>query len=226
LTLFAVASAVQRYPDLLDVFVQRGDEVANHGLRWIHHQAMPEATERAHIAEATAILKRMTGGAWPQGWYTGRDSPNTRRLVAEHGGYAYDSDHYGDDLPFWLQVRRGDGSLAPQLVVPYTLDANDMKFAAPQGFNTADHFYRYLRDSFDALHAEGDPAGLDRPKMMSIGMHCRLLGKPGRIGALQRFMAHVASHEAVWVCRRIDIARHWAAAHPFDAETAFVWERA
>jgi putative urate catabolism protein len=226
LTLFAVASAVQRYSDLLDVFVQRGDEVANHGLRWIHHQAMPEATERAHIAEATAILKRLTGGAWPQGWYTGRDSPNTRRLVAEQGGYAYDSDHYGDDLPFWLQVRCGDGSLVPRLVVPYTLDANDMKFAAPQGFNTADHFYSYLRDSFDALYAEGDPAGLDRPKVMSIGMHCRLLGKPGRIGALQRFMAHVAAHEAVWVCRRIDIAHHWAAVHPFDAAAAFVWERA
>jgi allantoinase len=225
LTLFAVASAVQRYPELLDVFVQRGDEVACHGLRWIHHQAMPEATERAHIAEATSILKRLTSGAWPQGWYTGRDSPNTRRLVAEHGGYAYDSDHYGDDLPFWLQVRRGDGSLAPQLVLPYTLDANDMKFAAPQGFNTADHFERYLCDSFDALYVEGDPAGLDRPKMMSIGMHCRLLGKPGRIRALQGFMAHVAAHADVWICRRIDIARHWAARHPFDAATAFVWER-
>jgi putative urate catabolism protein len=225
LTLFAVASAVQRYPELLDAFVRRGDEVASHGLRWIHHQQMPEATEREHIAQATAILKRMTGGAWPQGWYTGRDSPNTRRLVAEHGDFAYDSDHYGDDLPFWLQVRRSDGSLVPQLVVPYTLDANDMKFAAPQGFNTADHFHAYLRDSFDALYAEGDPAGLDAPKMMSIGMHCRLLGKPGRIAALQRFMAHVAQHEAVWVCRRIDIARHWAAVHPFDAASAFVWER-
>jgi allantoinase len=224
LTVFAVATALQRYPELVQTFMARGDEIANHGLRWIHHQHMPEATERQHIGMATQILQDLTGGAWPQGWYTGRDSPHTRRLVAEAGGYAYDSDYYGDDLPFWLQVQAAEGAPpVPHLVVPYSLDTNDMRFVQAQGFNTGDHFYTYLRDSFDALYAEGDPDGLDRPKMMSIGMHCRLLGKPGRIGALQRFMDHVARHEQVWVCRRIDIAQHWRQVHPFDASTAFVW---
>ena len=225
LTVFAVASALQRYAELVQVFMARGDEIASHGLRWIHHQHMPEATERAHIREATQILRDLTGGTWPRGWYTGRDSPQTRRLVAAHGGYAYDSDHYGDDLPFWLQVHTSDEDTVPvpHLVLPYALDSNDMRFVQPQGFNTADHFYAYLRDSFDALYAEGDPCGLDRPKMLSIGMHCRLLGRPGRIVALQRFMDHVARHEAVWVCRRIDIAEHWRATHPFDPGTAFAW---
>jgi peptidoglycan/xylan/chitin deacetylase (PgdA/CDA1 family) len=184
---------------------------------------MPEATERAHIAQATEGLRELSGGAWPAGWYTGRDSPRTRRLVAEQGGYEYDSDHYGDDLPFWLQVQRSDGSLAPHLVVPYALDTNDMRFVQAQGFNTGAHFLAYLRDAFDALYAEGDPEGEDRPKMMSIGMHCRVLGKPGRIGALQRFLDHVQAHAGVWICRRIDIARHWRATHPFDAASAFVW---
>jgi peptidoglycan/xylan/chitin deacetylase (PgdA/CDA1 family) len=197
----------------------RGDEIASHGLRWIHYQHAPEATERKHVGVATHLLKELTGGLWPRGWYTGRDSPNTRRLVADHGGYEYDSDYYGDDLPFWLQVRRTDGSLAPHLVVPYSLDTNDMRFVQAQGFNTGEHFYTYLRDAFDALYAEGEQA----PKMMSVGMHCRLLGKPGRIGALQRFLDHVGRHEQVWVCRRIDVARHWKAVHPFDAATAFVW---
>ena len=158
----------------------------------------------------------MTDGQWPLGWYTGRDSPNTRRLVVDEGSYEYDSDYYGDDLPFWMRVEKSDGTRVPHLVVPYTLDANDMRFATPQGFNTAEHFFTYLRDSFDALYGESDPAGLDRPKMMSIGMHCRLLGKPGRILALRRFIDHVAAHEQVWVCRRIDIARHWKATHPFE----------
>ena len=144
--------------------------------------------------------------------------------MADQGGYEYDSDYYGDDLPFWLQVARTDGSRVPHLVVPYTLDANDMRFASPQGFNTGDHFFTYLRDTFDALYAEGDPGGEDRPKMMSIGMHCRLLGKPGRIVALQRFLDHIAAHDQVWVCRRIDIARHWRATHAFDASTAFIWK--
>jgi peptidoglycan/xylan/chitin deacetylase (PgdA/CDA1 family) len=160
-------------------------------------------------------LRDLTDGRWPLGWYTGRDSPNTRRLVVDHGGYAYDSDYYGDDLPFWTEVGTSDGTTRPHLVVPYTLDTNDMRFATPQGFNTADHFFVYLRDSFDTLYAEGDPAGLDRPKMLSIGMHCRLLGRPGRITALRRFIDHVAAHRDVWVCRRIDIARHWQATHPF-----------
>jgi putative urate catabolism protein len=214
LTVFGVGMALQRYPELLDAFMKNGYEIANHGLRWIHYQNLPEATEKRHIDIATHVLKDMTGGAWPQGWYTGRDSPNTRRLVVDHGGYEYDSDYYGDDLPFWTPVTKSDGSVVQHLVVPYSLDTNDMRYVQAQGFNTGDHFFTYLRDSFDALYAEGDPAGEDRPKMMSIGMHCRLLGKPGRIGSLQRFLDHVTSHDKVWVCRRIDIARHWKSLYP------------
>ncbi len=227
LTVFAVASALQRYPEMTAAFIEGGHEIANHGLRWTHYQQTPEATERADMAAATKQLRELTSGAWPLGWYTGRDSPNTRRLVVEHGGYEYDSDHYGDDLPFWLQVRRSGAAPgpdpAPHLVVPYALDTNDMRFVQPQGFNTGGHFFHYLRDAFDVLYREGDPVGLDRPKMMSIGMHNRLLGKPGRVGALQRFLDHVQAHADVWICRRIDIARHWRQAHPFDANTAFVW---
>ena len=219
MTIFGVGMALQRCPEVLAAFLESGYEIANHGLRWIHYQNLPEAIEREHMREASRLLRELTGGEWPLGWYTGRDSPNTRRLVADHGGYEYDSDYYGDDLPFWLQVARTDGSRVPHLVVPYTLDANDMRFASPQGFNTADHFFTYLRDTFDALYAEGDEA----PKMMSIGMHCRLLGKPGRIVALQRFLDHIGAHDRVWVCRRIDVARHWRATHPFDADTAFLW---
>ncbi len=219
LTVFGVVSALERYPELLETFMKAGHEIANHGLRWIHYQNLPEATERRHIGVATHLLNELTGGAWPAGWYTGRDSPNTRRLVADQGGYAYDSDYYGDDLPFWLQVKKSDGTLAPHLVVPYALDTNDMRFVQAQGFNTGEHFFHYLRDSFDALYAEGEHA----PKMMSIGMHCRLLGRPGRIGSLRRFLDHVQAHERVWVCRRIDIARHWKATHPFDAASAFIW---
>ena len=215
LTVFGVGMAFARYPELIEPFLARDDEIANHGLRWIHYQSLPETLEREHLTEATRVLRTLTNGRWPLGWYTGRDSPNTRRLVVEHGGYEYDSDYYGDDLPFWTEVAAADGTRQPHLVVPYTLDTNDMRFATPQGFNTADHFFTYLCDSFDALYEEGDPAGLDRPKMMSVGMHCRLLGRPGRIGALRRFIDHVAMHDHVWVCRRIDIARHWKATHPF-----------
>ncbi len=217
MTIFGVGMALQRYPELLDVFMKNGYEIANHGLRWIHYQNLPEATERRHIDIGTRVLKDLTGGAWPAGWYTGRDSPNTRRLVVDQGGYEYDSDYYGDDLPFWTDVTKTDGSQVPHLVVPYSLDTNDMRFVQAQGFNTGDHFFTYLRDSFDALYAEGDPAGLDRPKMMSIGMHCRLLGKPGRIGSLQRFLDHIGAHDKVWVCRRIDVARHWKQVHPYKA---------
>jgi putative urate catabolism protein len=216
LTVFGVVSALQRYPELVAAFIERGHEIANHGLRWIHHQHMPEAIEREQIATASASLRQLCGGEWPLGWYTGRDSPNTRRLVVDHGGYDYDSDYYGDDLPFWMQVTRSDGSTVPHLVVPYALDTNDMRFVQAQGFNTGDHFFTYLRDSFDALYEEGD----ERPKMMSVGMHCRLLGRPGRIGALQRFLDHVEAHDRVWVCRRIDIARHWKATHPFTGADA------
>ena len=156
------------------------------------------------------IITELTGER-PVGWYTGRDSPNTRRLVADQGSYEYDSDYYGDDLPFWMKVTRTDGTEVPRLVVPYSLDTNDMRFVQAQGFNTGEHFLQYLKDSFDALYAEG----AERPKMMSIGMHCRLLGKPGRIGSLQKFLDHVQKHDRVWICRRIDIARHWQATHPY-----------
>jgi len=214
LTVFGVVTALERYPELVAAFMERDYEIANHGLRWIHYQNLPEATERRHVGLASQLLKELTGGAWPLGWYTGRDSPNTRRLVVEHGGYEYDSDYYGDDLPFWTEVTRTDGQTVPHLVVPYALDTNDMRFVQAQGFNTGEHFFNYLRDSFDALYVEGE----DAPKMMSIGMHCRLLGKPGRIGSLQRFLDHVERHDRVWVCRRIDIARHWKATHPFAAK--------
>lgn len=205
LTVFGVALALKRHPELTTALVEQGHEIACHGLRWLHYQNIDEATEREHIRLATQQIKEMTGGLWPLGWYTGRDSPNTRRLVAEHGGYEYDSDYYGDDLPFWTTVKKSDGQNSEQLIVPYTLDCNDMRFATPQGFNTAQHFFDYLRDSFDVLYAEGE----HQPKMMTVGMHCRLLGRPGRFIALQKFLDHVAKHDQVWVCRRIDIARHW-----------------
>jgi allantoinase len=213
LTVFGVATALERCPDVAAALRELGHEMACHGLKWIHYQNVDEATERAHMAQAMAIMERL-GGERPLGWYTGRDSPNTRRLVADFGGFEYDSDYYGDDLPFWMKVRKTDGSDTHQLIVPYTLDCNDMRFALPQGYSHADPFFQYLKDSFDALYAEGDPNGLDRPKMMSIGMHCRLLGRPGRITALQRFLDHIQSHEHVWVARRVDIARHWKATHP------------
>ncbi|WP_374561912.1 allantoinase PuuE [Ideonella sp.] len=219
LTVFGVAMALERCPEVTAAFVELGHEIACHGWRWIHYQNLDEDIEREHLQRGLAITTRLIGDA-PLGWYTGRDSPNTRRLVVEHGGLEYDSDYYGDDLPFWLQVRKSDGALAPHLVVPYTLDCNDMRFALPQGFSHGDEFFQYLRDSFDVLYAEG----ADHPSMMSIGMHCRLLGRPGRLRALQRFLDHVQAHDRVWVTRRIDIARHWKATHPFDADTAFVWE--
>jgi len=218
LTVFGVSMALQRHPELTRALVELNHEIACHGWRWISYQGVDEATEREHMERGMDILQQLIGER-PSGWYTGRDSPRTRRLVADYGGFEYDSDHYGDDLPFWLQVKKTDGSLAPHLVVPYTLDCNDMRFALPQGFSHGDEFFEYLRDSFDVLYAEGE----DAPKMMSIGMHCRLLGRPGRMRALQRFLDHIDRHDRVWVCRRVDIARHWRATHPFDAASAFVW---
>ena len=211
LTVFGVALALKRHPELTAALIEQGHEIACHGLRWLHYQNIDIDTERAHLEAATRIIKDLTKGQWPLGWYTGRDSPNTRQLVVEHGDYEYDSDYYGDDLPFWTQVTKSDGSTVPHLVVPYTLDTNDMRFATPQGFNTGQHFFEYLRDSFDVLYAEGE----DSPKMLSIGMHCRLLGRPGRLIGLQRFLDHIARHDRVWVCRRIDIARHWRETHAF-----------
>ena len=211
LTVFGVGMALQRHPEVTDAFRELGHEIACHGWRWISYQALDEATEREHMHLGMQAIEQLTGER-ALGWYTGRDSPNTRRLVADFGGFDYDSDYYGDDLPFWMKVKKTDGAVVPHLVVPYTLDTNDMRFSLPQGFSQADDFFTYLRDSFDALYAEGDSA----PKMMSVGMHCRLLGRPGRIGALQRFLDHVQQHDRVWVCRRIDIARHWKQVHPFE----------
>ncbi len=214
LTVFAVAMALRRHPEAASAFRELGHEIACHGLRWISYQNVDEATERAHMLEAVQILRELTGEA-PLGWYTGRDSPNTRRLVVEHGGFAYDADHYGDDLPFWQQVETSDGRRVPHLVVPYTLDTNDMRFAALQGFNSGTQFFDYLKDAFDVLYAEGDPNGLDRPKMLSIGLHCRLVGRPARAAALARFLDYVQGHDKVWITRRIDIANHWKTLHPF-----------
>jgi len=210
LTVFGVSTALQRHPELTAALREMGHEIACHGWKWIHYQGVDEATEREHMRLAMDILHKMTGER-PVGWYTGRDSPNTRRLIADFGGFEYDSDYYGEDLPFWMKVRRTDGQVVPHLVVPYTLDVNDMRFALPQGYSHADPFFQYMRDTFDALYAEGDEA----PKMMSVGMHCRLLGRPGRIVALQRFLDHIARHDRVWVCKRIDIARHWKQVHPY-----------
>ncbi len=210
LTVFGISMALERHPELTAAFVELGHEIACHGWRWIHYQGMDEAQEREHMLKGIEILKKLTG-QMPAGWYTGRDSPNTRRLLVDQGGFEYDSDYYGDDLPFWMRVQRSDGQVVPHLVVPYTLDSNDMRFSLPQGFAQSEDFYTYLRDSFDTLYAEGD----ESPKMLSVGMHCRLLGRPGRMVALQRFLDHIAKHDRVWVCRRVDIARHWKKVHPY-----------
>lgn len=208
LTVFAVAMAMQRHREAAAAFRELGHEVACHGLRWISYQQADEETERAHIREAVAILREILGEA-PLGWYTGRDSPNTRRLIVEHGGFVYDADSYADDLPYWVQVGR-----VPHLVVPYTLDTNDMRFATAQGFNSGTQFFEYLKDAFDTLYIEGDPGGQDSPKMLSIGLHSRLIGRPARIASLERFLDYVLDHKHVWICRRIDIARHWIATYP------------
>jgi allantoinase len=204
LTVFAVGMALERNPEAARAFVEAGHEVASHGWRWIDYQDVDEKTEREHIKRAVVAIEKATGQR-PLGWYTGRVGPNTRRLVAEEGGFLYDADSYADDLPYWMKVAGRD-----QLIVPYTLDANDMRFATAQGFNSGDQFFAYLRDTFDTLYAEG----ADRPKMMSVGLHCRLVGRPGRTAALDRFLDHVQKHDKVWVCRRVDIARHWREKHP------------
>ncbi len=215
LTVFGVAMAMERHPEFVQACLAQDHEIASHGWRWIHYQNVDEMVEREHLERAVAIQRALTGAA-PLGWYTGRDSPNTRRLVVEHGGFVYDSDYYGDELPFWTSVTTRDGATKPHLVVPYTLDTNDMRFATPQGFNTATQFFDYLRDSFDVLYAEGE----ESPRMLSVGMHCRLLGRPGRFAALQRFLDHLEKHDRVWICRRIDIARHWQQRHPYREPTA------
>jgi allantoinase len=205
ISVFAVAMALERHPAAARAIVEAGHEVVSHGWRWIDYQFVDEAVEREHIRRAVDTLTRLTG-ARPLGWYTGRLSPNTRRLVVEEGGFLYDADAYNDDLPYWVTVAG-----RPHLVVPYTLDNNDMKFGGLQGFNSGEQFFAYLRDAFDVLYAEG----AERPRMMSVGLHMRLVGRPGRFAALQRFLDHVQRHPAVWLCRRIDIARHWVAHHPY-----------
>ena len=204
-TIYGVATALARNPEQMRAMQSAEWEIASHGLKWIEHKDMPRAEERAQIAEAVRLHTEVVGER-PRGWYTGRCSMNTVELVAAEGGFDYISDEYADDLPYWRKINGHD-----QLIIPYTLDANDMRFAAPQGFNSGDQFYSYLKDSFDALYAEGRAGA---PKMMSIGLHCRLIGRPGRIMALRRFMDYAKSHEDVWFARRIEIAEHWAKHHP------------
>ena len=198
-TIFGVAMALERNKDVCDEIKKSGYEIACHGWRWIDYQNVPKATEKKHMKLAINSIKKIFGKR-PLGWYTGRCSPNTRDLVMEEGGFLYDSDSYSDDLPYW-EIK----DKKKQLIIPYSLDNNDMKFATNQGFNSGDQFYTYLKDSFDALYEEGNYA----PKMMSVGLHCRLVGRPGRIQSLKKFLDYVLQHKDVWICKRIDIANHW-----------------
>jgi putative urate catabolism protein len=206
ITVFAVGMAVERCPEPVQALHAAGHEICSHGYRWIDYQHVDEDTEREHLFKAIRSIAEATGER-PLGWYTGRTSPNTRRLVAEEGGFLYHSDDYSDELPFW-DYQYND----PQLVIPYTLDVNDMRFATAQGFNCGEQFLQYLKDSFDVLYAEG----AHTPKMMSVGLHCRISGRPGRFAALEQFLRYVRSHDDVWICRRVDIARHWHAEHPAE----------
>ena len=198
-TIFGVGMALERNKEVCEAIKQSDYEIASHGWRWIDYQNVPKATEKKHMQLAIRTIKKIFGQR-PLGWYTGRCSPNTRDLVIEEGGFLYDSDSYSDDLPYW-EIRRGK----KQLIIPYTLDNNDMRFATNQGFNSGDQFYTYLKDSFDALYNEGSKS----PKMMSVGLHCRLIGRPGRIQSLKKFLDYVLKHQDVWICKRIDIAKHW-----------------
>jgi allantoinase len=205
LTVYGVAMAMERNPAVVEAFMTAGHEVASHGWRWINYQHVALEVEREHMQRAIEVHRKLTGER-PLGWYTGRTSPSTRRLVVENGGFIYDADDYNDELP-WYDTRYGQ----PQLVVPYTLDANDMRFATPQGFNSGEQFYQYLKDSFDVLYEEGRRA----PRMMSVGLHCRLVGRPGRLASLERFLKYVSRKPKVWITRRIEIARHWLKQHPY-----------
>ena len=199
ITIFGVGMALERNPEICKAIIDADYEVASHGWRWIDYQNIKKSDEKKHMKLAIKTIKKIFGKR-PLGWYTGRCSPNTRDLVFEDGGFLYDSDSYSDDLPYW-EIR----NKKKQLIIPYTLDNNDMRFATNQGFNTGDHFYTYLKDSFDALYEEGK----NFPKMMSVGLHCRLIGKPGRIQSLKKFLDYVLKHEDIWICKRIDIAKHW-----------------
>ncbi|WP_171125756.1 MULTISPECIES: allantoinase PuuE [unclassified Ruegeria] len=205
ITVYGVATALARSPDQVAAMKSAGWEIASHGLKWVEHKDMPEGEERAQITEAIRLHTEVVGKR-PVGWYTGRCSENTVRLVAEEGGFSYVADTYADDLPYWMNAGGRD-----QLIVPYTLDCNDMRFATPQGFNSGDQFYAYLKDSFDALYAEGEAGS---PKMLSIGLHCRLIGRPGRVVALKRFLDYAQGHSDVWFATRQQIAAHWAEQHP------------
>ena len=202
-TVFGVAMALERNPEAVIAMQDAGWEIASHGYRWIDYQSVAEATERDHLQKAIEIHTSVTGER-PTGWYLGRCSPQSHRLIAEEGGFRYNADCYSDDVPYW-DYSHGD----PQLMVPYTLDANDMRFATPQGFNSGQQFFDYLKDTFDVLYAEGS-------QMMSVGLHCRLAGRPGRTAALARFLDYVAGHDDVWVARRIEIAEHWRNRFPAD----------
>ncbi|HMA13405.1 MAG: allantoinase PuuE [Bacteroidota bacterium] len=204
ITVYGVATALQRNPAAVAAMQRAGWEIASHGLKWIEYKDFTKDEERRHLEKAIRIHTEITGER-PLGWYTGRTSVHTLKVVMEEGGFLYSADSYADDLPYWVQGPKG-----PHLIVPYTLDANDMRFATPQGFNAGEQFFTYLKDSFDVLYAEGK-AG--RPKMMSVGLHCRLAGRPGRAAALARFLDYVMSHDGVWPARRLDIARHWHARH-------------
>jgi putative urate catabolism protein len=208
LTLFAVAMAMQRHPAVIERALGDGHEIASHGYRWINYHGMSVAEETAHVHRVIEIHTEICGER-PLGWYTGRTSENTRRIVAEEGGFLYDADDYSDDLPFWSTQTD-----SPHLIVPYTLDTNDMRFATAQGFHTGDQFAGYLIDAFDTLYAEGERA----PKMMSVGLHCRLIGRPARFAGLKKFLDHVQKHDRVWLARRIDIARHWRKMHPYNGD--------
>jgi putative urate catabolism protein len=202
-TIFGIAKSLEKNPEAVAAMKEADYEIASHGLRWIHYAEMPEEEERRHIAEAIRIHAEATG-VRPTGWYTGRMSPNTRRLLVEAGGFVYDADSFGDDLPYWTKVAGKD-----HLVVPYTLDNNDGRYVSPYGYNSQS-FSAYLIQAFEFLRREG----ADRPKMMSIGLHTRVVGRPGRAADLERFLDHVAAANDVWAARRIDIARHWIAHHP------------
>ena len=208
MSIFGVGMALIRHPAIVEAIRQAQYDVISHGQRWLHYQEMDIQTERQHMDQALSVLHALFG-EMPMGWYTGRDSPNTRQLLADFPEIKYDSDYYGDDLPFWTELTSSHGETRPHLIIPYTLDCNDMKFSSPGGFNSSEQFYQYLKDAFDVLYAEGE----SQPKMMSIGMHCRLLGRPGRFIALQRFLDYIQSKADVWVCRRQDIAEHWYQHH-------------
>lgn len=212
-TIYGVATALARSPDQVAAMQAAGWEIASHGYKWVEFRDVSPEIEREHLEKAIALHRQVTGER-PYGFYYGRCSVNSVRLAAEEGGFEYVSDTYDDDLPYWLDHDGHGNPIAPQLVIPYTLDANDMRFATPQGFNSGDQFFAYLKDGFDMLYAEGR-AG--RPKMMNIGLHNRLIGRPGRAAALKRFIDYVKGHDKVWLARRIDIARHWKKEHPYQA---------